>query len=76
MAQVTIYLDDETEARLRQAAETVGLSKSRWIAQLIRAHTAARWPKSVQELAGTWDDFPEADELRAGSGEDAARETI
>jgi hypothetical protein len=74
MPQVTIYLDDETEARLRRAAEEAGTSRSRWIAELIRQKTAAEWPESFRRLVGTWrDDFPEVAEIREGIGRDVER---
>ena len=77
MAQVTIYLDEEAEARMRRAAEEAGLSRSRWIAELIREKTASRWPESFRRLIGTWgDDFPEVEEIRQGLGEDVERERL
>jgi len=36
VAQVTLYLDPETEARMRAAAKSAGMSQSRWVADLIR----------------------------------------
>jgi hypothetical protein len=77
MSQVTIYLDDEAEARMRQAAKEAGLSRSRWMAELIREKTASRWPESFRRLIGTWgDDFPEVEEIRQGLGEDVEREQL
>jgi hypothetical protein len=74
VAQVTIYLDDETEARMKRAADEAGVSRSRWVAEVIREKTATEWPESVRRLAGAWEDFPEVEELRAGLGEDVPRE--
>jgi hypothetical protein len=76
MAQVTIYLDSETEARLRVAAEREGKSKSKWIAELIRAKTERTWPEIVAELAGSWKDFPSLEELREGQAADLPREQL
>lgn len=73
MAQVTIYLDPETAAKAKAAARKAGVSQSRWIAGLIRRHTAAEWPRSVQRLAGSWPEFPSAADVRAGLGEDSPR---
>jgi hypothetical protein len=36
MAQVTIYLADEIEARARKAAKAQGTSPGRWIAEGLR----------------------------------------
>ncbi|SDX62616.1 CopG family transcriptional regulator [Thiocapsa roseopersicina] len=64
MGQVTIYLDDEAETRVQEAAEVNGVAVSRWVAELIRERTAAEWPESVRQLAGAWSDFPDAETLR------------
>lgn len=64
MGQVTIYLDDEAETRVQEAAEANGVAVSRWVAELIRERTAAEWPESVRQLAGAWSDFPDAETLR------------
>ena len=58
MAQVTLYLDDATEELLSQAAQSSGMSKSRWVAELIRAHAANEWPQDCIALAGRFPDFP------------------
>jgi hypothetical protein len=76
MAQVTIYLDPDTEHRLRAAASDAGLSVSRWIAELIEERTRTQWPSAVRELAGAWQDFPDLDDLRDDQAEDAERETL
>ena len=76
MAQVTLYLDDETRERMRKAAKAAGMSQSRWLAELVRQGTANEWPAEVYELAGSWPDFPETDELRRSSGRDVRRERL
>ena len=76
MGQVTIYLDRETEERMTASARQMNLSKSKWIAWAIRDKLDDEWPEGVRELPGSWDDFPDAEELRAGSGSDARREPL
>jgi hypothetical protein len=76
MAQVTLYLDEETKKRMRKAAKAAGVSQSRWLAELVRLETANEWPAEVRELAGAWPDFPEAEELRRSSGRDVRRERL
>ena len=76
MGQVTIYLHDETEAKMRIAAEGAGLSKSKWIAKLIESCVDDEWPTSVRDLVGAWPDFPNAEELRSQAGDDVARESF
>ena len=76
MGQITIYLDDDTEQRLRSAAEGEGVPVSRWIGRLIREEMRTEWPPSVRKLTGAWPDFPEAEEVREGPGEDMPREAL
>ena len=76
MGQVTIYLEEEIETKMIKAAESANLSKSKWIARLIQEKIAKEWPQSVVDMAGSWNDFPETDELRANQGQDIARESF
>lgn len=78
MGQVTLYLDGETEAKMKAAANAAGVSQSRWVAELIREKTATHWPESVAKLAGAWsdEDFPSCSEIRSGLGEDVRRESL
>jgi hypothetical protein len=75
---VTLYLDPETEAKMKAAAKAAGVSLSRWVADLIREKTAAQWPESLVKLVGTWadDDFSAHEEIRAEIGEDLPREPV
>ena len=73
MAQITLYIDDTTQARLREAAALREVSQSQFVADLIRRATAQEWPPEVLALAGAVRDFPLAEELRAGQPPDAER---
>lgn len=64
MSQITLYLDDATQALVDRAAQANGVSKSRWVADIIRKHAAHEWPKECVALAGKFADFP----LSEGSG--------
>ncbi|MDX2439627.1 MAG: hypothetical protein QNK40_03680 [Desulfobacterales bacterium] len=70
MGQVTIYLDDEIESKIRESAEALKLSKSKWIAGLIKEKVTGEWPESVKKLAGSWKDFPLVEEIRKTTGKD------
>ncbi len=76
MGQVTIYLDPETERKMQGMVKQSGLSKSKWIANLIRENTADVWPKTIKQLAGAWKDLPIADEIRKDLGQDLERESF
>ena len=58
------------------AAKAEHLSKSKWIARLIKAKVVCEWPESITQLAGVWKDLPLAEEGRANPGQDAERETL
>ena len=76
MAQVTIYVEPEIEAKMKAAAKAAGMSCSKWVAAIIRDKTQADWPASVAALAGAWRDLPQAGVLRAGVAVDLPREPI
>jgi hypothetical protein len=76
MGQVTLYLDTETEERMKAAAQASGVSQSRWVADLIRDKTATEWPAWVAELLGSWPDLPSLEEIREGLPEDLPREPL
>ena len=73
MPQITLYIDEETDAKARSAAEAAGVSYSRWVADLVRSRTRDQWPESIRRLAGGSPDFP----LRtADAAKDLARVTF
>jgi hypothetical protein len=74
MGQITIYLDTETEEKMRVITKSMQLSQSKWIASLIKEKIRNDWPKSVTELAGSWKDIPTAEEIRGIEGTDVIRE--
>ena len=76
MGQVTIYLEEEIEQKMVDAAKSAHLSKSKWIARLIQDKVANEWPQSVVELAGSWEDFPTINDIRNNEGKDASREAL
>lgn len=77
MGQVTIYLDERTQKLLDKAVMATGVSKSRYVAGLIRRHAGDDWPEAVRGLAGAWDEsFPDQEAIRAGLGCDVARERL
>lgn len=76
MGQVTIYLDAETEKKMINIVKKSGISKSKWIAALIKEKTADTWPDHIIELAGAWKDFPTVEDIRFGMGNDARRERL
>ena len=64
MAQVTIYLDDAAQRRVRAAARKSRVSVSRWVAEMVESRTRTYWPPEARQLAGAWPDFPDLQEIR------------
>ena len=73
MSQITLYLDDATQALVEQAALANGLSKSRWVAEIIRKYAAHEWPQDCRDLAGRFADFPLREDGPATSTDDVPR---
>lgn len=73
MSQITLYLDDATQALVDQAARAHGLSKSRWVADLIRKYAAHEWPQDCLALAGSFADFPLREDNPAAQPVDVPR---
>ncbi len=71
MSNVTIYLDDEVETRLRQAAKEEGVSVSKLVSKFITEKTRNNWPSEFMDLAGTWPDLQ-----RPAHSPDLPRETL
>lgn len=76
MAQVTIYLDADTEEKLRAHVKAKEVSQSQWVASLIREKLRSEWPEHVAVLAGAWQDFPSLEDIRRETPEDVSRETL
>ena len=76
MGQLTIYIDKDIEKKVNNMVKKSGMSKSKWVAELIREKTANSWPDSVIQLAGAWKDMPKAEDIRKNMDRDADREKI
>ena len=76
MGQVTIYLDDQNERRLKAAAEVAGVPVSRFMAGLVAEKTCPVWPQAVRCLAGAWSDFPDLEAIRETGERDTARDGL
>lgn len=76
MAQVTIYLDKETEEKMRSHAKAKNISQSQWVANLIREKLQTEWPDDIVALSGAWADFPSLAEIRGETSQDIPRESL
>lgn len=77
MGQITIFLDNEIENKMKDAAKARRLSVSKWISNLISEKIATEWPQEIVNLAGCWkNDFPSLDDIRATEICDVKREEL
>ena len=76
MGQVTIYLDSETEKKMSTIVKKSGISKSKWISDLIKQKITTSWPENIVKLSGAWTDLATAEDIRKNMAEDADRESI
>ena len=54
MPQLAIYIDDSLSKKLNKAIKVSGKSRSKWVADLIKAKLEDEWPEDFFELAGSW----------------------
>ena len=76
MGQVTIYLEKEIEVKMCATAKAMNLSKSKWIAGVIKEKLVDEWPAAVKELSGAWRDFPPLEDIRDYPHPDSPREEL
>ncbi len=76
MANLTIYLSDDVELRVRVAAKAANVSVSKWVADRVVRSVESSWAPEFLALAGAFPDFPDTSELRRGYGEDVPRESL
>jgi len=65
MAQLALYLDDETAERVDRAAREKGMSRSAWVRAVIRARLDDRLPDSFFATFGSWADERGPDDILA-----------
>ncbi|MCD4655420.1 CopG family transcriptional regulator [bacterium] len=77
MGQITIYLDKNTEKKMRVAAKSHKMSISKWITTLISEKISTNWSQDIINLVGSWeDDFPSIEEIRSSAGQDYPRKPL
>jgi len=74
MAQVTIYIPNDLEIQIKAMASSLNISISKFISTILEQKVQNEWSSGSRKLAGTWDDFPTLQEIRANQGHDVQRE--
>jgi metal-responsive CopG/Arc/MetJ family transcriptional regulator len=64
MAQITIYIDNNLEEKIKEVAKSTGQSISKYISNAIEQKLNNSWNEDIKNLSGSWSDFPTLEEIR------------
>ena len=56
MAQISLYIDEQTLSRIETAARIEGRSLSEWVVERLRESLERSWPEGYEALYGAIDD--------------------
>jgi len=76
MAQITIYIPNDLEKKIKEQANSLNISISKFISTLLEQKVQNEWSNSSRKLAGAGDDFPILQEIRTNQGEDTIKEAF
>jgi hypothetical protein len=74
MAQITIYINNDLESKIKEIAASQETSISKYISTVIERNINNNWNPKIKNLAGSWSDFPSIEEIRNNNNLDAQRE--
>ncbi len=74
MAQVTIYMNNDLESKIKNIANSLGISISKFIANILEQKVQNEWNTTTKQLVGSWDDFPTLEEIRDTKTQNIQRE--
>ena len=76
MAQITIYINNDLESKVKEIASSLDTSISKYIATIIEKNINNNWNPKIKNLAGSWSDFPTIEEIRKEGADDVKREAF
>lgn len=77
MAQVTIYINNKIETKVKKMAKDMNVSMSKYISTVLEQKTQNCWDSEIKNLSGSWSDFSSIEEIRANEKiEDTKRESF
>ncbi len=74
MAQITIYINNDLESKVKDIAASQNTSISKYISTVLEKNISNNWNPKIKNLAGSWSDFPTIEEIRSNNANDARRE--
>ena len=66
MAQITIYIDNKLEEKIKEIAKNTGQSISKYISSAVELKLNNAWDEDIKNLSGSWSDFPTLKDIRSG----------
>ncbi|MBN1798842.1 MAG: ribbon-helix-helix protein, CopG family [Spirochaetales bacterium] len=76
MAQLTIYLDDDTINKIEKAAEDCHSSVSKWVRENLKKVLENDWPDSYFNIFGSLDDTDLSEPEEIDPGNDIKRDNF
>jgi hypothetical protein len=76
MAQISLYLDGDTISQIEIGAKADHISKSKYVAKIIREHEANVWPEYFMNLYGSISDKTFAKPPELEFSDDLKRENL
>ena len=76
MAQITIYINNDLESKVKEIAASQDTSISKYISTVLERNISNNWNPKIKNLAGSWSDFPTIEEIRSNDTQDARREAF
>lgn len=76
MAQVTIYINNSLEEKIKTRAGSLNISLSKLISSVLEQQFSNQWHPDTQQLAGSWQDYPDLDEIRTTTANDTKKESF
>lgn len=76
MTEITLQLDEKIIQQLNHRANQEKMTPNDWLTQIIQQQLATDWSPEIKALAGSWADFPSAEDLRENISIDSSREPL
>jgi hypothetical protein len=76
MPQLSLYIDDETLAKIETAAKINQTSISKWVSERLKESLANSWPENYGSLFGSVDDDSFIVEKHNSFSDDSEREKL
>ncbi len=76
MAQITIYINNDLESKVKEIANSLDTSISKYISTVLEKNISNDWNPKTKELVGSWSDFPTIEEIRHDNTPDIKREAF